>query len=942
MTAVTLARILFFGLPPPTAMKSTFVTRAPGLALLLLALSACHANAKVAASTTPGPSLATTESPPPALATGRLPDTVQPQRYRLNLSIDPREERYSGSVTIDVDVQKSTEFMVLHAREMNISQASAAAAGGAIGASTSMRRAAGAIADDELVIHFEKPLPVGKTAVTIQFDAPFSEKLQGLFRVKEGGRWYAFSHFEPVSARLAFPCFDEPAFKVPFEVSIVVPDGMIAVSNTVETNRVQKDHQTSFHFAATPPLPSYLVSFAVGDFEIRQGAASPVPIRLISVRGKGALGERALTETQTIVTALGDYFAFPYPYTKLDLVAVPNFGPGAMENAGLIMFREEALLIDPATASEQNRYRQSAVIAHELAHQWFGDLVTLQWWDDIWLNEGFANWMESKVIDKIHPEYGSRLGNVASMHEVMNIDGLVSARAVRQNVTTTSEAMEAFDSVTYEKGGAILSMLEHWLGAATFQAGVREYIRTYAWKNASYKSLFASLGHASNRDVQSVAETFLNQSGVPTVRVSTTCEKGRLTAFDFSQTPSQPLGSHANEHRTWNIPVCVRVSGEAAPRCFSLDSQKLHAAVAPTVACPTSVFPNAQGANYYRFELNESEALALAKAASTLSIEERISFLSNTWAQVRRGTLSVGVMMRILPAFDLDNNRHILSEKIGILRDIDESLIDAPARPAFRSYAAARLLPAWRELRTASNLNTDRQLLRRSLIGALVDIAGDKSAIRDVNTYADAWLRGTPKTDADTTQAAVELASRHAGRERLQALRAVAKQATIPQDRVTALRAMAGFSNPAILREALEDTLTPDVKVQDARYVFGAAMANRAARPVVSQWVRERFEPLRKKFKDAGARRLIDVASAACTQKERDEAEAFFAPFVGEIEGTKRPFAEALEQADQCIALRQYGMASATDYLKKGLKNSREPAPTEPADSARAKKRPAR
>ena len=502
------------------------------LLLTALPLASCGAEPPICATpaapsaavaTPAAPPAATADPTPPPQKDGRLPPFASPVRYTAQLNIDPNLPRFSGTVQILVDIPAPTSFVVLHARDITVARASALIGGGSIAASATSRLAEGGKYPAELVLQFERPVPKGQATLEIAYDAPFSKDLNGIYRVKEGERYYAFTQFEATDARRAFPCFDEPSFKVPWELKITVPKGMIAATNTPEIRHTESGSSTVFEFAPTPPVPSYLMALAIGDLDVRTGATSPVPIRLLTVKGRSNLGTMALEATAAMTQKLADYFGSPFPYPKLDIVAVPDFGSGAMENAGFITFREEALLLDPAHASTATKRRVALIIAHELAHQWFGDYVTMAWWNDLWLNEGFATWMETKVVDLWKPTFEARLFAAADTLEAMDLDGLDAARAIRQPVTTTGQASEAFDSITYQKGAAVLSMLERWVGADKFQQGVRDYLGAHAWKNAKAEDLLSALDKAAGKDVTLLASTFLDQAGIPMVGVNATC-----------------------------------------------------------------------------------------------------------------------------------------------------------------------------------------------------------------------------------------------------------------------------------------------------------------------------------------------------------------------------------------------------------------------------------
>ncbi|MDP9150468.1 MAG: M1 family metallopeptidase, partial [Myxococcota bacterium] len=515
----------------------TFRTRRPLLVVALVLAAGCggswasgarklrHDRAAAAASyaTSVG---APPSAPPAPRDDGRLPNTATPRRYALSLEIDPSRTRFSGSVEIEVDLPQPTWNVVLHGRDVRVSRAIARVGQTDVAATVTSRLAHGSVVPEELVLRFAAPLPTGPAVLALTYDAPFAPDLAGLYRVEQEGRPYAYSQFEVTDARRAFPCFDEPGFKTPYDVTIAAPRGQMVLSNTPESAREDgPGDMVSHHFRASPPLPTYLVAFAVGDFDVAEGQKEPFPIRVITTKGGGGVGNTALAleAAAALVARLADYFGTPYPYEKLDLVAVPDFAAGAMENPGLVTFRDVLLLLDARHATTASRRAQAEVIAHELAHQWFGDLVTLEWWDDLWLNEGFATWAESKIVDAWRPRFGATFGQIAGIQRVMDVDALQSARAVREPVRSTSEAEEAFDGITYEKGAAILRMLESWLGQDTFRRGVQRYVHEHAWKNARAEDLFQALDYVSTQSVGRMASGFLDRPGVPDVAVSWTC-----------------------------------------------------------------------------------------------------------------------------------------------------------------------------------------------------------------------------------------------------------------------------------------------------------------------------------------------------------------------------------------------------------------------------------
>ncbi|HTB76814.1 MAG TPA: M1 family metallopeptidase [Polyangiaceae bacterium] len=909
----------------PLGALPALVLGAAGLALPACRPPSAQAPAaEVAHADPPGPDA----NPPSPREDGRLPATAVPQRYHVALTIDPTKPRFSGTTTIEIDLPQPTYSVVLNARDMTVSRAVARVGGVETAVTATPRLASGGVTPEELVLEFAKPLPAGPAVVEIAYDAPFASDLAGLYRVEEQGRWYAYTQFESTDARRAFPCFDEPGFKTPYEVTITAPAGMIALSNSPETQSVpaSADGALLHTFAPSPPLPTYLVAFAVGDFDVAEGRKEPFPIRVITTKGRAHLASVALDVAAALIDKLGEYFDMRYPYAKLDLVAVPDFAAGAMENPGLVTFRDVLLLIDPLHATTSTRRAQAEVIAHEFAHQWFGDLVTMKWWNDIWLNEGFATWAEAKVVDQWKPNFGATMGQIANVEHVMDTDALRSARAVREPVRSTSDAMEAFDGITYQKGAAVLRMIESFLGPDVFQRGVQRYVHENAWKNASADDLFKALDFVSTQKVDELASGFLDHPGVPQVFSSYKC-LGATGRLELRQSEWHPLGEPASppesarDKRAWTLPVCVAVDGQKTRNCFTLGSEPI-ARDPGAHSCPAWIYPNANQAGYYRFLVERDKLFALAHAGRALDPTERLGLVSNAWAGVRQGAIAPSTLLDFLPLFDAETNRYVVEQVIDALRGVDQALVEEGARAAYEKYVGARLAGRKRALgwwppSGHEELDDDLALERRSVLWALGELANDETTLAEADRYAGAWLRNRSNVAADTAAVAVPLASIGAGEARLVELREAARSSPTPDDRVIAIRAMGMFDDPVVLRKAFDLALGDELKLSEWRYLFGAAGGHRAARPVLYAWEKENWAKIRARAPNSLARGMVDVAGAMCTHADQDDAQAFFSGATQGMEGVKRPLDEALESAGLCVALREHGAQEVTQYLKK-------------------------
>jgi alanyl aminopeptidase len=376
----------------------------------------------------------------------------------LSLTIIPELDTFSGTAVIGIKLDQPSTTIWMHGENLNVTSIHATHATARIPATWEQQTSDGVVR-----VELQEALPAGRSTLHVEYTADFDTPLRGLYRVESKGHAYAFTQFESISARLAFPCFDEPRFKTPFDVTLTVPADQMAAANTPVDRAIKlPEGLQRISFMPTAPLPTYLVAWTVGPLDVvsgptippNEGRPFPVPLRGIATKGQGEQLRYALDRTGEFVEALEDYFGIPYPYRKLDLVAVPDFSAGAMENVGLITFREWLLLIDEDRATENQRRAFAYVLAHELAHQWFGNLVTMPWWDDIWLNEAFATWMGSKVVQTLHPEYRADLGSLASAQRAMRLDSLTSARSIVQPIESNHDIKNAFDAITYEKGGA--------------------------------------------------------------------------------------------------------------------------------------------------------------------------------------------------------------------------------------------------------------------------------------------------------------------------------------------------------------------------------------------------------------------------------------------------------------------------------------------------------
>ncbi len=813
-------------------------------------------------------------------------------RYAIDLAIDPRKENFSGTEDILVDLASDTAHVVLNARDVNVKNASAKVGDAVIPLHASMRASHGALQPDELVLSADRILPKGHATLTIAFDAPFGKELAGLYSARDGGESYAFTQFEAADARRAFPCFDEPGFKTPSDVKLTVPTGMVALSNGAEKNKTDHDGSTTVTFNTTPPLPTYLVAFAVGHFDVVDLVPqTKPPIRFITTKGRGALSSTTMHAAAEIVPLLAKYFGIEFPYEKLDLVAVPDFGAGGMENAGFITFRDDAVLLDEHASLRQRR-GMIGLVTHELAHQWFGDLVTMKWWDDLWLNEGFATWTTYKIVDQYKPAFGEKIDAAASATYIMDQDGLASARAIRQPVASVGQAMESFDGITYQKGAAILRMIEHAVGEDTFQKGVHEYLKAHAWGNATASDLLDAIGNGS----ADLARDYLDKPGVPVANVDALlCDsKAKTAAVDAHETRFVPLGAELDKAASWPVPLCVAQHG-AKPVCKTMTN----ASVMVTSPGECLLFSNVDAVSYYRTFWPEGALVNLMRHANQTTDATRVLLVADAWAQARTGNLSAQALLRdVLPAFDGIGERHVVERMVSILYDLSD-VIDDASWPSFTAYVRARLAPQL--ARVDRSTDEDGRLLRRSLTAALVDLGEDAALANKLEGVSKSFRAGAKNVDIDYGQLAVEVAARTADPA---ALRKEAESELTPQAHALAMRAAAGVIDPVAVRAQLDWMLTPSVKLQDVRRILWPLVGRHRTREVALAWARDHWDALRKKLPGTLSSGLVGLSGFACTDQALAESRAFYTEKAATLEGAERPLKQALESASLCVALR--------------------------------------
>jgi aminopeptidase N len=629
-------------------------------------------------------------------------------------------------------------------------------------------------------------------------------------------------------------------------------------------------------------------------------------------------GASAAAMASDLLTIFARRFATPYPYSKLDLVAVPAFAAGAMENAGLVTFREELLLVD-AKSSTRARRHALQLMAHELAHQWFGDLVTLWWWDDLWLNEGSASYFEGLAADEWRPETHAELEDLLSLGSVMALDGLDSARRVREPVRTVYEAEEAFDAITYTKGSAILGMLHSYLGDGSFRRGIGLFLSRNAHGNASARELFEALGEAGRIDVAGVASTFVDQPGVPLVSIARSCEdgRGRLTL----EQRRHRLTERASVEGRWRIPMCLRydiegpsASATGAPRraCTLLVETKQELVLD---GCPTWLAPNEDHRGYYRYAMTSDDLRRLWRASSA-DVRARVGFLGNAWGLVQSGDLELVEFLDYLEEAAGSRDLETTTVVVEFVDRIALTVVDEASRASFSRWVSGVFGPAAKELGWDARRGEREEtpLVRELVLEVLGAHAGERVTRDDASRRANAYLRSVTSVSPDIAGIALRLAARQrtVGFDGL--MRSLAADST-PEHRIRVLRALGSLGEPAELERALDLIVSGAIRPSDGPYIVRAAASTEAGRAILSPWLEAKFGALAERTDAMSASSYLTSYARACSEAERSRVAGHFGPVVSQLGGSSRRLSEVLEAIGACVELRTRQASAARAWF---------------------------
>jgi alanyl aminopeptidase len=846
---------------------------------------------------------------------GRLGDSVAPRRYRIELRVDPRQDSFSGVTEIDVTFKEPREQVWLHGKNLQVDEAWLSTAEA-----------------DRIDLAYEEKLesgvalltltrPVGKGDATLHFrySAPFNSSTNAMFKVVRGEDSYAATQFEAIAARQVFPGFDDPGFKVPFDLALITKAGDVGITNTPEASiETLEDGFVRRIFETTRPMPTYLLAFAVGPYDLVDYGLIPandIRDREVALRGLAArgLGERlnfALQHTDGLLTVLEEYFGTPYPYRKLDLIAVPGSFPGAMENVGAITYDEWLLLMDEESALNQRR-AYTSVHAHEMAHQWFGNLVTPDWWTDIWLNEAFATWMASKTADAYWPEGEFDRSTLRGALGAMNNDSLAAAREIRQPIHNNDNIMGAFDGITYQKGGGVLAMLERYVGEENFQKGIRLHMDRHADGSANAEDFIASVAEGSGvGEIDAAFKSFIGQPGVPLVSAEVICDEGQKPRLEVSQSRYAPLGSSIDAGASeWLIPMCVSYDADGGRKstCAMLRESRQTIQL-ETETCPSHLHPNADGAGYYRFTMNQTWLDGLVAGASSLSASEALVLADSLNASFLAGEVQadsfVAGMATLVnhPDWDVADSA---MDKLESISDILENEELEQVLPSLRNIVR----PRFEKLAGASDEGS--KILHQSMQRFLIVIARDPQLRKPLADQAAARLGLNGEADpsavpVDEMETTLSVGVQDLGEKFFDLLLEQGLASEDPAFRNAAFGALALVEDPALVAKLQAAVLAGQFEGTEPLGIVFRQMARKATTDLTYSWLRENVEAIIEMIPESFRSNVVPgLGGYFCSAEKAEEWEAFVNSLADSLPGYERDLDQATESVRLCAALKE-------------------------------------
>jgi len=860
-------------------------------------------------------------------AFSRLPTSVVPSHYTVTLRPDLKAHTFTGECKVKVDVKEEVKSIVCNASNLSVSAATVETDAGEL---LMPEVKADQETESLSLLLGNQALQAGPATVTYTFTGVLNDQMRGFYRSKytlDGEeRWAAVTQFESTDARQAFPCWDEPAVKATFDMVIAGPKDRVILSNMPEVSSVEDKEDSSTKvvtFATTPVMSTYLVAIVVGEFDYVEGKSEEgITCRVYSPKGKREQGQFAMECGLRALTFYSKFFGVPYPLTKYDMVAIPDFSSGAMENWGLVTYRETCVLVDSANSSQSSKQWVAIVVCHETAHQWFGNLVTMEWWTHLWLNEGFASFMENLTTAALYPEFKIWEQFVpGTLIEALKLDALHSSHPIEVEVGHPSEVDEIFDNISYNKGASVIRMLYDWIGDAAFKAGMSSYLTKYSYKNAETPQLWAELEAASGLPVTKVMQTWTEQMGFPCISM-TSLQEGNDRILTLKQVKFVGDGKEAAGGSKWQVPVSIATAGSETVTKVMLDRDEVETVVRlSNVPQSAWVKLNPGVVGFFRVQYPESELQLLQEAVKSKSLPsvDRLNVLDDLFSLIAAGKAKTSEGLRLLSAYKAEDSYIVWNNISSHLSQLATVISDQDCYADFDRFvldlfSERKAVTAWDPVEGESHLDT----LLRAIVISRLGRAGDQEIRTEAKRRFDAHCSGGASISPDIRSAVYSCVASAGQAEDYQAMLRLHEQADSHEEKERIARSgLAAFSDKTLLSQALNFSIGSCVRSQDSVHLIGSIAKNRAGRDISWQFFKENFQLLKGRYASGF---LLSHLVKSCserflTEDAAVEVEKFFTEHP--LPGSERNVAQSVETIRLHAAWLSRDATDISNFFKK-------------------------
>ena len=854
-----------------------------------------------------------------------LPETARPSKYRIKLQPDLKNFTFDGEQSVDLQILEATSTIVLNSIDLEISNTTLHANG------TTLTSKSVTIDKDAetATLDFGETIQPGDARLEMVFTGGLNDKLMGFYRseyTSQDGetRYLATTQFEPTDARRAFPCWDEPAKKATFEVTLVFSDEYQAVSNTpVVEEAFPGPGLKSVRFAETPIMSTYLLVFIVGNLtSIEERAAGGTTVGVWTTPGKEDQASFALDTSVKLLSYFNEYFGIPYPLPKLDHIAIPDFAAGAMENWGAVTYRETALLVDPDNSSAGTRQRVAEVIAHEMAHMWFGDLVTMEWWDDLWLNESFASWMGNKAVDWLFPEWEmwTQFVNMDT-NRALSLDGLKNSHPIEQAVKNPAEVSQLFDAISYSKGASVIRMLENFLGEESFRKGLNRYLSSHMYDNARTEDLWSALETESGRPVTAIMDSWVKQMGYPVLQVESDRTGGQTTLsvtqerFVYDRLLGDGGPDSDSDNEVWRVPVSASQGSEESAVTV-MDGRQTQIDVPGSGDGWVKLNPLQTGFFRVNYSTEDWQRLVPAIESLELHATDRLGVQNDAYALSRAGLLPVTQFLSLAQAYKNEGDASVWSDLASNLRDIEQLISDEAIHPAYQGFAREIFGPAARKIGWEPKSGEGHlDALLRSTVLSQAGSYHDPDVTAQASERFQKYLQDRETLAPNLRGVVFALAAQSGGKDVYDQIWGLEGETDLAEEKIRLLMSLTRFQRPELLNSTLADSLSAKVRSQDSITLVAGVAANPKGRDLAWEFVKDNWAEFDRRYGGGGfgLMRLVSICSHFNSQEKADEVDSFFAEHPAPA--AERTIRQALERVRLNIKWLEQNRQELTDWF---------------------------